>query len=202
MLAATLLAITSPLISADYFPLKPGTEWTYTVAFYRNLASATQVNKVLDPIVLKGETVTPMQVEVAGGASQTAYYAIKNGFVSIMATDASELLPSPIPVMPVDTAKSKSFEFSGAVAFLGGLTPSTTKTKLAGFEKTTVLGEEKTALKVTRDSVLGGGNTAIKIKSTELYVAGMGMVYQRQETLGKDGGWAEYRLAKFKAGAQ
>ncbi|GEM_PF-6340629 len=185
--------------NADYFPLKPGCEWTYTVSYYRNLGSAKQVNRILEPVSIKGETVTPMSVRVDDGAEQISYYAIKAGYIAIVSNSDQELLPSPIPVLPLDP-KIKSFEFSGGVQVLGGLTPSTTKSKIAGFEKTNVLGETKTALKVTRETTLGGGKQALIIKSTELYVAGIGMVFQRQETTGKDKSWAEYRLAAFKDG--
>ncbi|MFN8140342.1 MAG: hypothetical protein U0R49_11145 [Fimbriimonadales bacterium] len=199
ILGILIAGTTAPV--ANYFPLKPGTEWTYKVSFYRNLETATQVNKVLDQRELKGVTVTPMQVQVDKSDTQTVFYGAKGEFISILAQSETELLPSPIPVLPLDPQKKKSFEFVGAVEFLGGLTPSTTKTKVNGLVKTTVLGQEKMALKVTRETKLGGDKTKIEIKSTELYVDGMGLVFQRQETVGKDGGWAEYLLSDFKDGA-
>lgn len=200
MLVTTLAIAIVSSQALDYFPLRAGMEWTYTVSFYRNMASATQVNRVLEPIQMKGVTVTPMTVQIDNGELQTSYYAVRGEFMCIVAQSQTDLLPTPVPVLPLNPDKKKNFEFNGAVEFLGGLTPSTTKTRVVGIVKTTVLGQERKALKVTRETNLGGDKTKIVIKSTELYVDGIGLVFQRQESSGKNSGWAEYLLANFKDG--
>ncbi|MCH8273855.1 MAG: hypothetical protein IH851_03610 [Armatimonadetes bacterium] len=199
VLAVVSLAL--PAQTADYFPLKPGLEWEYRVAVGRFQAEFRQVHRILEAVEIEGKSVTPMEVLVNGEISGVTYYAVHDGFVHLMATEPDALLAVPVPVVPMEPKRGQKWEFKGPTPFLGSMARAVVKSRVAGFMKAKVIGEEMEVLKVVTESQLGEGKLSYKIRTTELYARGIGMVYTKKEVLRKNGGVAEFTLTRFKGDA-
>ena len=197
LFAVSVLAHAQAPTVPDYFPLKPGMSWEYSVTFERNINPLTQVHKILELITIEGLEVTPMEVLVEGEHSGVSYYRSVNGYVSVIALDKDTLLPGPIPTLPIEPKKGQKWEFNGLTFFLGDLTETAIKSRVAGFEKINVLGEERNALKIISNAQIGSGPSALKTESTELYVDGIGLVKRTQSIKMKRGGVTTFTLIRF-----
>jgi hypothetical protein len=188
---------------AAYFPLEAGWEWRYNVNYGRNLIPVEQVQKILPPSEVEGKPAIPMEVWLNGEKDSTVFYAIDKGYLLVLAVKPDTLLPVPIPVLPSDPKRGMSWQFEGQTSQLGAMAPEIIKSRIVGTERVDVLGEKKDALKVIRESESAiGPGTIFKLRSTEYYVANIGLVKRVQEVLVKNGGITQFTLAKYKAPGQ
>ncbi len=187
--------------AADYFPLKPGLTWDYSISTGEGpTLSNHQIQKTLAPVTVGGEQVTPLQVWLDDKLDSTAYYSAKGGFVYLIALNAKEKLPAPIPVLPVHPKTGQKWDFTGRSQMLGNGVDTVVHSKVVGTEIREVLGQKRSALHVESETTMGSGKTAFAIQTTEYYVDGIGLVYRKQQMMTKSGAMAVFSLVKFEAG--
>lgn len=194
MMVTTLVSLAA---ATSWFPLEPGTEWTYRIDLDGGVYEHLQVCRIEPSIVIEEKSVAPMSVKV-GTRELMTYYAIEGGFVVVAAFATDDLLPKPVPVLPVDPEKGRKWEFSGESEVLGGPAATKSTSVVKGFETLDVLGKPTRAVVVETESVAGGGSTALRTRSIEYYAEGIGMVQRVQTNLSQNGGSATYVLTDFK----
>ena len=195
------LAITFGQTSGgDYFPLKAGLTWDYSIITGEGpTLSNHQIQKALAPVTVVGEQVTPLQVWLNDTLDSTAYYAAKNGFIYLVALNAKEKLPVPIPVLPVRPTVGQKWDFAGRSQMFGTGVDTVVHSKVVGTEKRKILSEDRSALHVETETTMGSGKAAFVIQTNEYYVAGIGLVYRKQQMMTKGGITAIFSLVKFEA---
>jgi hypothetical protein len=194
LIAASLLFAAQ---TADYFPLTPGLTWEYEVSIEGTVISAKQVMKSLEPTKIEGEAVVPVQVWLDGRLDSTAYYRVGTEFVFLAATDGKALMSPQVPVLPVAPKAGQKWDFDGTTRVLGGGAGTKVKSKVIGTTTVEVMGEKRAALRIESEATLGSGPNAMNTKTVEMYVAGIGLVYRKQEYKSKQSGSAVMRLVKF-----
>ncbi len=186
----------------EFFPLEPNTQWEYTVTYGDLQTTVTQYQRTLEPITIQGVKATPMEVLLGEKPSGTAYYAIQNGYVYLVATSPDALLAKPIPVLPLNPKTGDRWQFEGATPFLGDTAVTKTTARVIKKEKTSLLGRSVEVIHVVVESQIGQGPLAYKVRSTEHYGRGIGLVYRKQEVLIKGGGVAVFQLKAFKSATE
>jgi hypothetical protein len=199
-LVAISLAVSTPTAQVcEFFPLTPHLQWEYTVTYGDLQTTVSQYHKTLAPITIQGVQATPMEVLLGDKPSGTAYYAIQSGFVYLVATTPDSLLAKPIPVLPLNPKTGDRWHFEGATPFLGDAAITKSSARVVKTEKTPILGKTTEVIHVVVESQIGQGPLAYKVRSTEHYGRGVGLVYRKQEVLLKGGGVAIFQLKAFKA---
>lgn len=203
MMMAFIAALNSvtfvlPTQACEFFPLTPGMEWEYIVTYGDLQATVTQYQRTLEPITIQGIKAIPMEVIIGSKPSGTSYYAIQDRYVYLVATSPDALLAKPIPVLPVNPKTGDRWQFEGATPFLGDTALAKTSARVVKTEKTAILGKTSEVIRVIVETQIGQGPLAYKVRSTEHYAKGVGLVYRKQEVLIKGGGVAVFQLKAFK----
>lgn len=202
MISVIAAALLSSPFASDWFPLKAGSEWEYSVTFGQGLIPVTQLFLVREPVIIKGTSAIPMDVLVNGESQGTSFYGEAGGFVVVLAVKSDSLLPQPLPVLPLEVKKGKTWEHSGATMLYGGTASIKTKSKITKLEMAEVLGKKVEIMEIFTTSQIGEGPAALKTESTERYGKGIGMVYRHQRVVAKDGGTATFQLTRYTEAAQ
>lgn len=197
MFGVIAAALLTSSFASEWFPLKPGSEWEYSVTFGQGLVPVTQVFQVREPVTIKGTEAIPMDVLVNGESQGTSYYGEAGGFVVVLAVKADSLLPQPLPVIPLEVKRGKAWEHYGSTMLYGGTATIRTKSRITKLETAEVLGHKVEVMEIFTTSQIGEGPTALKTESTERYGKGIGMVYRHQRVVAKDGGTATFQLTRY-----
>ena len=187
---------------ASYFPMSPGNEWEYKVRFGNGLFEISQIHRCGAPLIVSGVTVLPMEVILDGKSQSTTYYKEDAGYFWIAGSKEIGLFLAPQKMLPVNPKVGDKWEFRGDSNVMGRMVPTVIKSKISKKEKVNVSGKEEDALRVTTETVFGSDKSTAKINSSDLYVAGIGMVYSRQELdESKQKSVALFTLVKYKVSA-
>ncbi|MDR3688853.1 MAG: hypothetical protein P4L46_05700 [Fimbriimonas sp.] len=183
MIVCSVLALILQASSAgDYFPLKPGTVYTY-----EQKGKDVQMSKIVGtPLDMGGVAVTPVTDRQIGGGGTTTYYRIDPDQVLIVAYDIKHPLPTPMPLFKLGTGKL-TWDFAGS-----------TKTGVEGerllargdvhpIGKREVLGKKVDAIEVRIQAQVGIGMSAEIFDQKAIYAKGFGLVeWTSKMTLGNN----------------
>lgn len=197
MLTGVLCALFVQTATADYFPLRPGYQWEYDVTFGEGLVQIKQVQTTKEPIIIGEASVTPMTVQIDGKEDNTTYYSVGTEFYYISAYRPDSLLPRPIPVLPIAPMKGQKWQFEGESYVLGTKSPAVTRNRIEGTERVEIMGKKFEAIKLVRECQAGTGPASLNTRSTEWYVAGIGLVKMRQQVMAKNGAETTFTLVRF-----
>jgi hypothetical protein len=174
-------ALVAPAESAgDFFPLVPGTKWTY-VEEGRFLQSRFQ-DEVMPPVDIEGGPAFPVVTKQDNTVIETVYYRATPSAILIVAYDPKNPLPEPRPVFKFGQGRQK-WEFSGATPFMGGPVPLKMKGESAVVGRRKALDRDAECIEVKLEAELEAAQGAIiRSRQTALYAKGIGLVQMHEKT--------------------
>lgn len=169
-----LLALSPPPV-AEFFPLVPGTRYTYTEG------SIEMVHEVGKPTEVGGTPATPMLVFRDGKEVGRTYYRAVDGGVDVVARDPKQPFPSPHPVLRMaEGPHTWSFRGPHAAGKGGELLVLSGDSRLIGTRQ--VLGKQVEILRVRLIATLGE-IIPVRAEQESLYARGIGLVQMTSRTL-------------------
>lgn len=199
ILAAIATAFLAPLATAaDFFPLTPGTTWTYQIS---GDFSGSVLQKALEPTEIEGqsEPLPALSVSSQGKVVSTVFYQAKSQGVYVLGTDPSKLYATPQPVFEFGD-KGTKWTFNGPSPYENDKASTlrmTGQSKAIGMRD--VLGVKRECIEVKTETKIGHSDEAsTTVKRTSIYAKGVGLV-ETQETsqFGKRQTKLTTKLAKF-----
>jgi len=102
MISMLILAVTLKASTAgDFFPLKPGSTFTY-----EEKGSSVQLTRTIgDALDMGGVTVTPITDRTIGSSAATTYYRVDSDQVLIVGYDVKHMMVTPMPLFKVGSDK-------------------------------------------------------------------------------------------------
>lgn len=197
-LAASMLPASQSVAPqvGDYFPLVPGTRWTYEERSGR--IAATSRDEVLEPVDVGGRPAFPIRTTVEGRVVDTRYYRIEGDQVVIVAFDPKAPLEVPQPVLRVGSGRTQ-WAFAGRIPFMGGPVPLELSGTSVPRGRRKVLGEDREVIEVSIDANFeNDANTRLISRQTAIYAKGVGLVEMTERrTISRTTTETRYRLIRF-----
>ncbi len=194
------LAIASALVSpaSDYFPLVPGTKWTYQESGERTKFMI--VDEVKAPSAIGGRQAFPIVSTLDGRLLETRYYRIEGDTVLLVAFDKQKPLTVPHPILKVGDHKTV-WEFTGVTPFMNSLAEFAFKADSERKGKRSILGREAECVEVRINGIVdGGGGTKLESRQTAVYAKGIGLVEMRERrVIARNTVESTVRLVQFEA---
>jgi hypothetical protein len=192
MILTTLIAAiaASPAASVgDFFPLAPGTRWTYE----DTTTHEEYVQEAGEPMEVGDGLATPVYVKERGRRGETAYYRIVDDTVFLVAYDAKKPLAAPMPVLKVGPDRVK-WTYSGKLPFDGGEVTLVQAGESAPKGRRKVLEQQLDVIEVKFERTF----ETMKMRQESVYARGIGMVEMKEVNLtGKKQEKHGLKLTKF-----
>lgn len=178
ILTAVALAVILAGPADDYFPLKPGTKWTY-----EDENGVRSVDEAQKPLALTGKlTATPVTTTVAGRDSGAMFYLTDPNVLYLVgfgpnAVDVKNvtLLTQPQPIFHVGAPKA-TWTFDGEMPGPMGPVLIRIKGSSESGKKLTVLGKEVETLSLHTHSRIGNDKRPVEIDQDATYGKGIGLI--------------------------
>ncbi|MFN8221053.1 MAG: hypothetical protein U0S12_13090 [Fimbriimonadales bacterium] len=182
--------------AADFFPLVPGTKWTYQ-GDVGGLAS-TQVDVVKEPIEIDGKPAYPVVTQVSGRIVGSSYYRVEGDTVYLVAEDPKKPFQTPQPVLKVGSGRA-TWKFEGFGGFIGSEAPLRMNGVSVIKKDRPVLDRKVDALEVKLDTIMGSeGHVAMTGKQTAYYAKGIGLAeLVSEQVVQKQRSKMSLKLVKF-----
>lgn len=198
MLTALIAVAVAQISAKDFFPLNPGTRWTYEIS---GEGAGTYVQEVGFPVEVGGQERCPILIKSGSKITQTTFYDVSDAGVYVLGHNAKKLLEKPQPVFQVGEKETK-WAFEGASPyeddtaariFIKG------QSKVVGLRD--VLGTKRLCLEVKSDVRIGiTEETSTKIQQTSLYAQSVGLVqFEDTKSLGRRIVKTKVKLLKYDA---
>lgn len=199
LLAASALGQPVPT-AADFFPLTPGTRWTYreTIEGTRR----TYVDEAGEPVAIGERSATPIVTKRGTALIGTTFYAIAGDRIEIVAEeDARNVLAPPRPLFEVG-ADERKWTFDGTVPYNLRMVPIKIEGRSKRGGPREFDGKPVATLSVTISAVIKiGRRDNITQNQEAVYGAGIGLLEMRQKGKTKQGeSSTELELVEFKPG--
>lgn len=175
------VATVAPAIEAvDFFPLAPGTKWTYREE--GKFISALYTDEVKEPVEIAGDKAFPVETRQDGLLVDTVYYRSTGPAIFIIAYDPKKPLPVPRPLFKLGE-KREAWEYEGITFFLKDPVPLNVKGESVPKGKRKVLGKETECIEVKFDARMGSSTeNYVFSKQTAIYAKGIGLVEMQEKT--------------------
>lgn len=196
--AIALCVLAPPAAASEYFPLEPGTKWSYESS--GDIAGAYD-QEVGTAVEVGGESRAPIIVIERGKIAGQTFYQVTDSAVLVLGNDPKKLLKKPQPVFQIGLKEVK-WDFVGDSPYeddKGATIHIIGQSKPVGMR--TVLGTKRECLEVKTENRIGMSDaTATVYKQVSTYAKGVGLV-EMQETIqfGKKLGKRTIKLTKFEA---
>ncbi len=186
------LAVLAPLqatsIVADYFPLKPGEEWTYEER--SGTRGQVVVDAVGSPVLINDVESYPISTSMNGGMAGQAFHRISGDSVLIVCFEnIKRPLPSPYPILKCDSTGNGDWQYAGTTDFLGAPASMTMKGTCRKGKEMDVLGTKRETLEVKLITTINPPElpeASIRSESVSIYAKGVGLVSVKEtSTVGK-----------------
>jgi len=167
-------ALTSPV--EDYFPLTPGTKWTYEDA--NGLQTIDEVGKPMD--VGKGVMATPKLSTTSGHSAGSELYRVDADMIILVghfnaaARQPLTLMDLPQPVLKVDNGKAE-WQYQGELATSLGPVLLQVNGDSSKGPKRKILDSEVDTLNVHVVSRIGNDAQRIEVRDDAVYGKGIGL---------------------------
>jgi len=189
ILAVTLKASTA----GDFFPLKPGSTFTY-----EEKGSSVQLTRTIgDALDMGGVTVTPITDRTIGSSAATTYYRVDSDQVLIVGYDVKHMMVTPMPLFKVGSDKV-TWDYSGTTKTgpEGERLLARGESHAAGQRE--VLGKKVDVIEVKQQTLLGVGMSSETFEQKMIFGRGIGLIeWTNKTTLGnnkKKSNVSTYRL--------
>jgi len=200
-LALVAVAVQNPLTAGDFFPMQPGTVWTYESSGDQSGIYDQAIGQAAN---IGGKTIHPVLTVNNGKILMKTFYEATPSGLYILGQDPEKPFAKPQPVFQFDP-KGAKWEFEGASPYESDTQAGmrmTGSSKLVG--ERDVLGEKRLCLEVKSDTKIGlTSESATTFKQTMVFAKDVGMVSLEQSAqLGRRTTKFKVKLIKFeKAGA-
>lgn len=192
-LAAIALLAQQVSLASDFYPLRPGDEFTYLEESMR--VQTTFVDRVGEPIDLKGRQGYPITTYLAGQPVGTGYFAVQGDTVLNLALDKDKPLETPYPILVVGD-KGAKWEHTGAVPVAEYVAMVTMKGESKRGKPRQLFGETRQTLEVSFSMDTGD---RISSRQKAVYASGLGLVEMEETTqLGRQRMKRTRKLIAFK----
>jgi len=172
---AVFAAMSSPV--DDFFPMVPGTKWTYEDG--NGLESVDKVGTPVD--IGKGAMATPIESDSSGESSGSLLYRIVGdtlmlvGYISKSTNPPLTVMDQPRPVMKVDSGKA-NWQYVGDLPTSLGPVSMHQEGETTHVGKRKILDREVDAIKVHVTSKIGDGTQVVQIVDDAVYGKGIGLI--------------------------
>lgn len=185
--------------AADYFPLVPGTKWTYREE--SAFMPGDYIDEVKEPVEIGGQKCYPVETRLDKKILETVYYAEAGDTLFIVAYDPKKPLEAPRPLFKAGPTKLK-WEYTGTTPFMNQPIPIRVKGESVSKGIRKVLDREVECLEVRLDAQLGTEKEKFLIsKQTAIYAKGIGLVeMQEKATVARNTEERKLRLVEFTPG--
>jgi hypothetical protein len=170
VMATLLSAPQAPLRAEEFFPLVPGTRFTYEDT---GAGTATTVDEVGRPIEIEGLQAIPV-VTNQRGQQATTYYRIDGNTVVVVAYSSSRLLAAPMPLFQVGTGRQQ-WEYQGLTDSVKQPEPILIRGEARLIGTRTYFGKRAEVLEVKIDARVGAVAPEQQ-QQVALYARGIGLV--------------------------
>lgn len=192
-------AIAALLIAGDvrdFFPLNPGTKWTYETSAAS--PKVVSVQEAAPAELIDGVPSIPVRTKIAGQVVETLYYQAKEDTLFLVAYKASKPFdePRPMLVLPGSAPAKWTYETNE-----DGI-PLKVQCEAAYKGRRVVMDRETDILELKVDALLGDETSiAMSFKQTALYARGIGMIDMSEDRkVNKRSHKRRIRLSKFEPG--
>ena len=203
MLSFLILGVlTAPSLGAgDYFPLIPGTKWTYREESAFMLGD--YIDEVKESVEIGGQKCFAVETSLEKKLLETVYYSEVGDTIFIVAYDPKKPLEAPRPLFKAGTSKTK-WEYTGFTPFMGQPIPIRVKGESIPKGIRKVLDREAECIEVRLEAQLGTDKEKFMIsKQTAIYAKGIGLVeMQEKATVARNTEERKLRLVEFTPGRQ
>lgn len=160
----------------DFFPLQPGTKWTYQ----EQGAPSEMVDEVLEPVEMGGKKTTPIRTTISGSPLETRYFRIEGDTVFLVGTKADTPLPSPHPVLKIGD-KESAWTFAGLTDAGKDGQGISFEAKTAPKGKKKLFGSDHACYEMVLNAdVDQGAGVRLRVKQVTTYAEGIGWVEMKQ----------------------
>lgn len=174
--AIALLSLASAPTVAEFFPLVPGTKWTYDSV---SGVAGVYVDTVMPEAMVGGKPAMPVRTTMGGRMVGETFYRVDGDTVYIVAYDAKQPLDLPKPVLKVGNGRAE-WSHSGSTPFDGAMSPERLKGTSQMRGKRKVLDREVEVLEVRIEGLVGSGRTGVEVRQNAVYARGIGLVSMTQ----------------------
>lgn len=179
ILAAVASVLIAPGTAAEFFPLTPGTKWTY--ASMVGTMASEQVDEALAPVEIGGELATPIQTKVQNRVVGTSYYRVSGDTVFLLAEDPKKPYATPMPIFKVGEGRT-SWKSEGSGSFMGSLAPFVLKGESNLKREWKFPLGPKDTFEVKMETIIGTNEkAAIRGKQSAYYAKGIGLIEMLSE---------------------
>ena len=199
-LAVSLLS-PSDAGAGEYFPLVPGTKWTYREE--SAFMPGDYIDEVKEPVEIGGQKCFPVETRLDKKVLETVYYAESGDTIFIVAYDPKKPLESPRPLFKAGASKMK-WDYTGTTPFMSNPIPIRVKGESVSKGIRKVLDREAECIEVRLEAQLGTEKEKFLIsKQTAIYAKGIGLVeMQEKATVARNTEERKLRLVEFTPGRQ
>lgn len=185
--------------AGEYFPLIPGTKWTYREE--SAFMPGDYIDEVKEPVEIGGQKCYPVETRLDKKVLETVYYAEAGDTLFIVAYDPKKPLEAPRPLFKAGTAKLK-WEYTGTTPFMNQPIPIRVKGESVSKGIRKVLDREVECIEVRLDAQLGTEKEKfLTSKQTAIYAKGIGLVeMQEKATVARNTEERKLRLVEFTPG--
>ena len=175
VLAAVVVGSLSVAVSAPYFPLTPGTTWTFsetTAGLTETWTDTCGGGVQMAPF---GE-VFRIESKSAGQPTEHSYYQVSGEWVTMVAYVPGKPFAKPMPILPVQATK-KSWTYQGVVEYPSG--PVTVDFKFQsnpGGERPFTGRRAKTLVVEMTGTITSKQGEKFTTRKVSTYAEGMGLV--------------------------
>lgn len=203
MILASLLVLglagPSQVLAEEYFPLTPGTRWTYREE--GKFSTKAYDDLVLPAVEVGGQPAVPIQTSEGGRVLETVYYRALGDTILIVAYDAKKPLETPRPLFKVGP-KKETWEFQGTTPFYEDLVPLEVKGESSPKGRRKVLEKDADCIEVKFEAqMMAAPGMVLKSNQTALYAKGIGLFEMTEKTvIGKNTDQRKLKLVSFQLG--
>jgi hypothetical protein len=195
-----VLALTAaPPAPAEFFPVAPGTTWTYEEV--AGDARLTFTERALAVVRIGEREAHPIESTGAGGIRQVTYYAFEGDSVLMLGSDPKRPLAEPYAILRVGE-RTVRWTFTGSTPFFRDPSPLELRGEASLRGERTVLGRRVRTLQVILDATVGRGETSVHNRQVAVYGRGIGLIELRETArIGKNKYERVRRLVGFETPA-
>lgn len=176
MLTSAIALLTLAPAVTDFFPLQPGTKWTYDSV---SGVAGVYVDTAMPEVMVGGKAAVPVRTTMAGRMVGETFYRVEGDTVYIVAYDPKKPLDIPKPVLKVGPGRTE-WTHAGNTPFDGAMSPERLKGSAQMRGKRRVLDREVEILEVRLEGTVGAGSTGVEVRQNAIYARGIGLVSMSQ----------------------
>ncbi|MDI9638940.1 hypothetical protein QPK87_27960 [Kamptonema cortianum] len=194
---------------SDYYPLVPGSKWTYeeVTKIGRDKFTRIYTDRVGEAVEINDQKAIPIFSKGPDGSESAIYHMVTESAVWVVAFDPAKPLPNPYPILQVSGSRER-WVFEGMTQFMHDFVPMKLEGNSYSGGTKTVLGDKLSTMWAETKAVIQAaetGTTAMfaSSESKALYAKGIGLVEMTsKETIGKTKSERTRKIVSYSSGVR